>query len=77
MAKAGDTLTGRLHLLAHSRQSYDVTLELSSGASPVSVGRYDLKEPYYRQLNQWIPVANGAEATYDQMAAEAGQGPST
>ncbi|KAL6777644.1 PRMT4 [Auxenochlorella protothecoides x Auxenochlorella symbiontica] len=77
VAKAGDTLTGRLHLLAHSRQSYDVTLELSSGASPVSVGRYDLKEPYYRQLNQWIPVANGAEATYEQMAAEAGQGPST
>lgn len=76
MAKAGDTLTGRLHLLAHARQSYDVTLELSSGAGPVSVGRYDLKEPYYRQLNQWIPAVQAGEAAYEHVAGEAGQGTS-
>eukprot|EP00775_Hariotina_reticulata_P011763 gene11763-11908_t len=52
-------LTGTLRLLAHERQSYDVHLELVappiSPGMPVqqSSGKFDMKEPYYRQLTTW------------------------
>jgi histone-arginine methyltransferase CARM1 len=54
--RPGDTVSGELRLVAHSRQSYDVHLTLrAAGAEPgapmqESKGVFDLKEPYYRQL---------------------------
>jgi histone-arginine methyltransferase CARM1 len=54
--KPGDTVSGELRLVAHSRQSYDVHLTLrAAGPEPgaplqESKGIFDLKEPYYRQL---------------------------
>lgn len=42
---AGETIKGTLRFKAHSRQSYDLTLDLGGRH-----GAYDLKEPYYRQL---------------------------
>jgi histone-arginine methyltransferase CARM1 len=54
----GETIKGILKFKAHARQSYDLFLELSgppnpndrSGTTQFSVGQFDLKEPYYRQL---------------------------
>ncbi len=49
-------LKGTLRLVAHARQSYDVHVTLVApplqpGLPPqVSSGKFDLKEPYYRQL---------------------------
>ena len=76
--KPGDTVSGELRLIAHSRQSYDVHLTLrAAGAEPgmpmqESKGVFDLKEPYYRQLvagANWYPesmdnggMSNGATA---------------
>ncbi|KAL4520136.1 hypothetical protein Ndes2437B_g04546 [Nannochloris sp. 'desiccata'] len=55
--KPGDTVSGELRLVAHSRQSYDVHLTLRAAGGPEpgtpmqeSKGIFDLKEPYYRQL---------------------------
>jgi len=51
------TLTGHLRLVAHSRQSYDIHLTMHGPPlqphqpPQTSSGSYDLKEPYYRQLN--------------------------
>jgi type I protein arginine methyltransferase len=55
--KPGDTVSGELRLVAHSRQSYDVHVTLRA-AGPEGAGAhmqeskgiFDLKEPYYRQL---------------------------
>lgn len=47
-------LSGRLRLVAHERQSYDIHLTLSGpplgpGQPPqTSSGKFDLKDPYYR-----------------------------
>ncbi len=47
-------LTGRLQLVAHERQSYDIHLTLTApplgpGQPPqTSSGKFDLKDPYYR-----------------------------
>eukprot|EP00955_Chlamydomonas_euryale_P050654 354622-Chlamydomonas_euryale.AAC.7 len=57
------SLTGTLRLVAHNHQSYTVFVELSGpplqpGLPPqVAEGKYDLKEPYYRQLTgaTWQP----------------------
>ncbi|CAH8356636.1 unnamed protein product [Eruca vesicaria subsp. sativa] len=65
---AGQEITGRLHLIAHSAQSYTIDLTLSAkmwgpGASQggilqSSTGKFDLKEPYYRMSQpQAYPVA--------------------
>ncbi|EFJ24851.1 hypothetical protein SELMODRAFT_149478 [Selaginella moellendorffii] len=55
---AGQTITTRLHLSAHSAQSYTINLSMSTtswgagagqGATiQSSSGKFDLKEPYYR-----------------------------
>ncbi|XP_010524707.1 PREDICTED: probable histone-arginine methyltransferase 1.3 [Tarenaya hassleriana] len=55
---AGQELTGRLHLVAHSAQSYTINLTLSAkmwgpgagqgGILQTSSCKLDLKEPYYR-----------------------------
>ncbi|CAG7872380.1 unnamed protein product [Brassica rapa] len=65
---AGQEITGRLHLVAHSAQSYTINLTLSAkmwrpGASQggilqTSSCKLDLKEPYYRMSQpQVYPVA--------------------
>ena len=56
----GDTIKGVFRLKAHTRQSYDLMLEMSGPPHPQtpwadaqhSSGEFDLKEPYYRQLVQ-------------------------
>lgn len=55
---AGQQITGRLHLVAHSAQSYTIYLTLSTktwgpgaehgGVMQTSTGKLELKEPYYR-----------------------------
>jgi histone-arginine methyltransferase CARM1 len=55
---AGQEITGRLHLIAHSAQSYTINLTLSAkmwgpganqgGILQTSSCKLDLKEPYYR-----------------------------
>ncbi|OAY67044.1 putative histone-arginine methyltransferase CARM1 [Ananas comosus] len=55
---AGQEITGRLHLVAHSAQSYSINLTLSAkmwgvgaeqgGILQTSSGKLELKEPYYR-----------------------------
>ncbi|MCH86615.1 putative histone-arginine methyltransferase [Trifolium medium] len=55
---AGQEITGRLHLIAHSAQSYTIYLTLSvkmwgpgaeqGGILQTSSCKLDLKEPYYR-----------------------------
>ncbi|KAL3142539.1 hypothetical protein ABBQ38_002861 [Trebouxia sp. C0009 RCD-2024] len=53
----GQVITGELRLAAHNRQSYDVFVTLTApplhpGQPPQQAnGKFDLKEPYYRQLN--------------------------
>ncbi|EFJ40511.1 hypothetical protein VOLCADRAFT_69442, partial [Volvox carteri f. nagariensis] len=65
-------ITGQLHLVAHARQSYDIYLTLTApplqpGQPPqTSSGKFDLKEPYYRQLTPY-----GAAATAATMAGAA------
>eukprot|EP00803_Ostreobium_quekettii_P001554 evm.model.scf_55.2 EVM.evm.TU.scf_55.2 scf_55:14405-23250(-) len=58
-AIAGSEIVGTLRMVAHTFQSYDIhaTLEVPPTApgqqhQKVS-GAWDLKEPYYRQLNSW------------------------
>ncbi|GIL64457.1 hypothetical protein Vafri_18372 [Volvox africanus] len=68
-------ITGRLHLVAHARQSYDIYLTLTMqslqpGQPPqTSSGKFDLKEPYYRQLTSYGAAA--AAATLAGTAAQA------
>ncbi|TKW36434.1 hypothetical protein SEVIR_2G439800v4 [Setaria viridis] len=53
---AGQEITGRLHLVAHSSQSYTIYLTMSAkmwgvdqgGILQTSTGKLELKEPYYR-----------------------------
>ncbi|KAG0561597.1 hypothetical protein KC19_9G076700 [Ceratodon purpureus] len=55
---AGQPITGRLHLIAHSSQSYTIHLTMSAssmtpgsnrvGVLQTSTAKLDLKEPYYR-----------------------------
>ncbi|KEH37264.1 histone-arginine methyltransferase, putative [Medicago truncatula] len=59
---AGQEITGRLHLVAHSAQSYTIYLTLSAkmwgpgaeqgGILQTSSCKLDLKEPYYRMSQQ-------------------------
>ncbi|XP_076891736.1 putative histone-arginine methyltransferase 1.3 [Bidens hawaiensis] len=54
----GQEITGRLHMIAHSAQSYTINLTMSAkmwgpgaeqgGILQTASGRFDLKEPYYR-----------------------------
>eukprot|EP00884_Botryococcus_braunii_P002684 jgi/Botrbrau1/12416/Bobra.0229s0012.1 len=56
----GCVLTGEFRLEAHNRQSYDIFLNLMAppvvqgGPPQQSHGKFDLKDPYYRQLNSWV-----------------------
>ncbi|GMH39299.1 hypothetical protein BSKO_07197 [Bryopsis sp. KO-2023] len=58
-ATGGCQVVGKMRLVAHARQSYDVhvTLEVPPIAegmeSQKTSGVLDLKEPYYRQLTSW------------------------
>ncbi|KAL4448328.1 hypothetical protein ABPG75_005547 [Micractinium tetrahymenae] len=60
VAQPGATVSGELRLVAHNRQSYDVHVMLRAppltpgGPEQVSTGKFDLKEPYYRQQMQWM-----------------------
>ena len=60
MAEPGATVSGELRLIAHNRQSYDVHVTLQAppltpgGAVQEVRGKFDLKEPYYRQQVQWM-----------------------
>eukprot|EP00803_Ostreobium_quekettii_P005732 evm.model.scf_27.21 EVM.evm.TU.scf_27.21 scf_27:168542-174913(-) len=62
-AVAGSEVVGTLRLVAHAFQSYDIhaTLEvppIAPGQPHQKVsGLWDLKEPYYRQVNSWWPGA--------------------
>lgn len=73
----GCTLSGELLLEAHSRQSYDVHLTLrappleAGGPPQESRGKFDLKEPYYRQLTQWYAATAAATAAAGGVAPEA------
>lgn len=64
-------LRGSLRLVAHERQSYTVHVTLSApplqpgGPQQQSSGRYDLKEPYYRQLTNWAAYQQQAPAQAD------------
>ena len=71
--RPGETVSGEMRLVAHSRQSYDVHVSLRApGVLPgapqqVSTGVFDLKEPYYRQLVaganwNWPVAAEGGVA---------------
>ncbi|KAG0495711.1 hypothetical protein HPP92_000402 [Vanilla planifolia] len=65
---AGQEITGRLHLVAHSAQSYTIHLTMSvkmwgaganhGGIMQTSTGKLELKEPYYRlsQPQPYIPT---------------------
>ncbi|KAK9909649.1 hypothetical protein WJX75_005586 [Coccomyxa subellipsoidea] len=62
----GADLHGELRLVAHKRQSYDIHLKLSVPSLAAGVpdhtvtGKFDLKEPYYRQLSTpYWPSQNG------------------
>lgn len=66
---AGQEITGTLHLVAHSAQSYTINLTLSAkmwgpgadqgGILQTSTGKLELKEPYYRlsQPQPYMPPA--------------------
>ncbi|KAI8111817.1 hypothetical protein M9435_004316 [Picochlorum sp. BPE23] len=85
----GETIKGVFKLKAHERQSYDLSLELSGPPNPhdpdqkmqFSVGQFDLKEPYYRQLNAAIPqgawdapsAAGGIQLTTEHDAVDTNQ----
>jgi len=75
-------LSGSLRLVAHERQSYDVFIELQGpplqpGMEPQrSMGKFDLKEPYYRQLTQWPAQQQQQQAGYDSAGTSAGEGTS-
>lgn len=73
----GQVITGELRLAAHNRQSYDVFVNLTApplhpGQLPQKAsGKFDLKEPYYRQLNPqtsaaWPPQEQAAEQALPQ-----------
>ncbi|KAI8468281.1 MAG: putative histone-arginine methyltransferase CARM1 [Monoraphidium minutum] len=74
-------LTGTLRLAAHERQSYSVELELTGpplqpgGPPQRSTGRYDLKEPYYRQLTNWYAYQQQAAAAAPPQAQAQAQAP--
>lgn len=77
MAEPGATVSGELRLIAHNRQSYDVHVTLQAPAltpgGPVQEvrGKFDLKEPYYRQQVQWMmQMAQPAAAAVDGTIAE-------
>jgi histone-arginine methyltransferase CARM1 len=79
-------LRGSLSLVAHERQSYTVHVTLTApplqpgGPPQQSSGRYDLKEPYYRQLTNWAAyqqqgqagAEGGAYGGHEQQGGEQG-----
>ncbi|BDA42476.1 probable histone-arginine methyltransferase CARM1 [Coccomyxa sp. Obi] len=72
----GADVHGELRLIAHKRQSYDIHLRLSVPSLAAGVpdhvvtGKFDLKEPYYRQLTQpyWQSQAVGGTLPPDSPA---------
>ncbi|CAI9118797.1 OLC1v1020412C1 [Oldenlandia corymbosa var. corymbosa] len=69
----GQEITGRLHLVAHTAQSYTIHLTLSTkmwgpgaeqgGILQTSSGKLDLKEPYYRMSQTPVyPVAQDQQS---------------
>jgi len=63
IAHDGVQLSGSMRMVAHARQSYHIHVKLHAPPLPgsavpqTSSGTFDLKEPYYRQLNPaWWPA---------------------
>ncbi|KXZ44487.1 hypothetical protein GPECTOR_67g328 [Gonium pectorale] len=85
VAAPNTRITGRLHLVAHARQSYDIFLTLTApplapGQPPqTSTGKFDLKEPYYRQLTPYGAAAAAAAAGFagTAVAGDAGAAAAT
>ncbi|KAI7843757.1 hypothetical protein COHA_002655 [Chlorella ohadii] len=82
VAQPGATVSGELRLVAHARQSYDVHVTLRAppltpgGPPQESKGKFDLKEPYYRQQMQWMmQMAAAAPTAADAGAAAAAESP--
>lgn len=63
-AKQGQTLSGKVHLISNSRQSYDVEMELHiPGTSLRSTTTLDLKNPFFRYTGQQPVVPPGTNQT--------------
>lgn len=73
---AGQQITGRLHLVAHSAQSYTIYLTLSTktwgpgadqgGVVQTSTGKLELKEPYYRLSQPQAYAASDSQPQQQQ-----------
>ncbi|KAI7726455.1 hypothetical protein M8C21_018345 [Ambrosia artemisiifolia] len=72
----GQEITGHLHMIAHSAQSYTINLTLSAkmwgpgaeqgGILQTSSCKFDLKEPYYRMSQpQAYPIAQDQQPNQD------------
>jgi len=79
ISKAGDIIKGKVRLKAHERQSYDIFVELTGPPDPTdttlkpqfSSGKFDLKEPYYRQLTYaGQGIWDGTTDAYEQPIQE-------
>lgn len=84
---AGQTITGRLHMVAHSAQSYTMYLTMSAkmwgagadqgGILQTSSSKFDLKEPYYRmsqpQAYAWAPEQSTQPLVQQQVNGLASQ----
>lgn len=80
---AGQEITGRLHLVAHSAQSYTIYLTMSAkmwgegaeqgGILQTSTAKLELKEPYYR-LSQPQPYVMQQDQQQQQLPSLQPQG---
>ncbi|KAF8753625.1 hypothetical protein HU200_011594 [Digitaria exilis] len=82
---AGQEITGRLHLVAHSAQSYTIYLTMSAkmwgvgaeqgGILQTSTGKLELKEPYYRLSQPQSYMLSQDQQQQQQLPSLQPQGP--